>query len=741
VNAAIRSALERAAEALEAEVGAIEFDGAIVTTVGFAQGREPTDALIAAFTERAPSVDVDGLGACPTLIVPIEATPAGQLMLVRSGVEGFVRDEASLVRGMARVLGVTLAGLRALENERSMREQTERQIEEKAALLNSLHERQALLERLSLIQRSISQRDALDDLLDAIVQGAAALLGEDVIGLRLIDPEDPDVMVMVAGSGIDRTLMNTTRRASIGDGVAGRSIVEGRLVINEDYQGGSQGTLPEFVAQGLNSAMAAPVREDGRVVGSLIVASRRPGRHYSETEQEVLLAFAEHASIAITDARTVEAKLHQAFHDPLTSLPNRALFLDRLEEALHPRAGSCGTGVMFIDVDRFKVVNDSMGHAAGDALLVEIAHRVRSCLRPEDTAARLGGDEFAIMVPNVATYAGAVSVAERVIRAMRTPFLIEGHDVSVAVSIGVAVSVPGDAASDLLRNADLAMYQAKTSGGAQLRAFEPGMAAMVIDRLQLEADLRLALERNQLRLEYQPIVEMETEHITAFEALIRWRHPTRGPLAPDMFIRLAEESSLITDVGRFVLMEACERAVEWQALSPGVRINVNLSPRQFMSQTLLADVTHALSVTGLRADLLVLEITENMLMEQTQESISRLHDLKKLGVQLAIDDFGTGYSSLSYLRHFPIDILKIDRSFVEGVAEGPEDSAIARAIVTLGRTLNLDVIAEGIEDTAQRDALRAAGCPLGQGYLYSKPMTNIEAVAMLGEAARGPARV
>jgi diguanylate cyclase (GGDEF)-like protein len=727
---AIRNALERAAEAFEAEVGAIELGGEIMAIVGL-PARNPVDAgLRSVLRDGAGEITVEGVGVCRTAIVPIEATPPGRMLLARSGEDGFGLEEMSLVRGMARVLGVTIAGLRALDRERTLREQSERQIEEKAAILASLSERQKLLERLSTIQRSISQRAALDDVLDGVVEGAEALIGDDVVGLRLIDPEDPGVMILAASRGVDERLISAMRRLKVGDGVGGRAIVEGRLVSVEDYQT-AVGTIPEFVAQGLRSAMAAPVREEGRIVGSLVVASKTPGRRYSPTEREVLLSFAEHASIAITDARTVEAKLHQAFHDSLTGLPNRALFLDRLEEALEARTRADRVAVMYIDVDRFKVVNDSLGHSAGDQLLIQIAQRVRSCIRADDLAARLGGDEFAILVPSVKNYEDAGVLAGRVIEAMAKPFALAGKEIPVSASVGVSLSLSSDGAGDMLRDADLAMYQAKTAGGGHFRSFEQGMRAAVVDRLHLESDLRAALENGELRVEYQPIIELDHERITGFEALLRWRHPVRGPIPPSTFIRLAEEAGMIAAVGRFVLNEACNWACGWQSVAPGVGMNVNLSPKQFMDPTLISDVSKALARSGLAPHLLVLEITENVLMEESEESIARLAALKRLGVRLAIDDFGTGYSSLSYLRRFPVDILKVDRSFVEGVAEGPENAAIVNAIVSLARTLKLEVIAEGVEELTQHDALRRMGCPLGQGFLYAPALSSHTAGAIL----------
>jgi diguanylate cyclase (GGDEF)-like protein len=471
--------------------------------------------------------------------------------------------------------------------------------------------------------------------------------------------------------------------------------------------------------------MAAPVHENGVPVGSLTVASFRPGRAYSQAEQDVLSAFAEHASLALTDARNFEDAMHQAFHDSLTGLPNRALFLDRLELA-HARARRSGLpiAVLFMDLDSFKNVNDSLGHAAGDELLVLVAGRLRRWLRPSDTAARFGGDEFAILLEDLDTSNGPQIVAQRVLDSLREPFAIQGQEVLVAASIGVASSTsPGS--EDLLRNADLAMYRAKGLGKARFQTFEPGMHVQVLERLELEVDMARALERAEMTVHYQPIVELASSRIVALEALVRWRHPMRGMIQPNDFIPLAEETGQIHRLGEWVLEQAVRDAQRWNTdICPHapVRVGVNLSARQLQEATLVGQIAAALSASTLDPELLVLEITETVLMQDLEGTVGRLQDLKRLGVALSVDDFGTGYSSLQYLRRFPLDSLKIAKSFVDGVGGPSQDAAVARAIIELGTSFQLNVVAEGIERPDQHARLVELGCTHGQGFLYSRPV-------------------
>jgi diguanylate cyclase (GGDEF)-like protein len=416
--------------------------------------------------------------------------------------------------------------------------------------------------------------------------------------------------------------------------------------------------------------------------------------------------------------------MHQAFHDSLTGLPNRALFLDRLEhaEARATRTGS-PVAVLFLDLDSFKKVNDRLGHVAGDELLVLVAGRLRRCMRPSDTAARFGGDEFAMLLEDMAPDASAALVAERVLQDLTKPFTIQGQEVLISASVGIASS-QDRAGDDLLRNADLAMYRAKSAGKGRFQQFEAGMHVVVLERLELEVDLQRALHQRELEVHFQPIVELATGRTVAVEALLRWNHPTRGLIGPDEFIPMAEETGAIHAFGQWVLSEACRQAVEWNAgvcRDDPIAIGVNLSGRQLEDPALVNLVAAVLEETGLPPELLILEITETILMQDLEGTISKLSELRELGVRLSVDDFGTGYSSLQYLRRFPLDSLKIAKSFVDGVAGPSQDAAVARAIVDLGETFNLRVVAEGVEAIEQHERLLELGCEFGQGYLFARP--------------------
>jgi len=382
--------------------------------------------------------------------------------------------------------------------------------------------------------------------------------------------------------------------------------------------------------------------------------------------------------------------------------------------------------VLFLDLDDFKKVNDSLGHAVGDELLVAAAARLTTCVRPGDTIARLGGDEFAVLLDDVDGMSDVIVVAERISVAVSAPFHLNGRDVFVGVSIGIASMEMGDSPDDVLRNADLAMYFAKSRRKGDFAVYEPSMHDQMMEHLELEVDLRAAVERNEFEIEYQPIVNLITGEVHGAEALLRWNHPTRGYVPPVRFVPMAEETGLIIPLGRWVLREACERARDWRAHYRGRRplqVSVNLSARHFQDASLMQDVQQALNDSGLEPWALTLEITESVLMHTSESTLERLRALKALGLNLAIDDFGTGYSSLGYLQQFPIDILKIDRSFVEAVGTEHGDPVLARAIIALGRTLQIETIAEGIERPEQREGLRTLGCTLGQGYHFARPMS------------------
>jgi len=440
----------------------------------------------------------------------------------------------------------------------------------------------------------------------------------------------------------------------------------------------------------------------------------------------------------ISARRQAEAGLHRlAFHDGLTGLPNRRQFLDSLADAVerHRSDASASYAVMYLDFDRFKLVNDSLGHTAGDELLVQMARRVQENLRPSDIVARLGGDEFAVLLPRLHDEQDALQLAQRLVEAMRQPFDVAGQALYAGASIGITFSRFGYTSPDeVLRDADTAMYQAKALGKGRFALFEPGLHVAVSQRLQLEGELRRALADGGLTLAYQPQVELATGRAGGFEALVRWQHPQRGAIRPEAFIPLAEETGLITGLSDFVLHSACAQLVRWQQLDPAwaeLTISVNLSGHDIGSRAVVARVSEALAAAGLAPRHLILELTEDAVMTRLDAAAANLRALRALGVHLSVDDFGTGYSSLARLARLPIDSLKIDRSFVHELAEGKDEAAIVQAVVTLGSALGKQVVAEGIETTDQAEQLRRMGCGFGQGFHLGYPLSAVEATAWL----------
>jgi diguanylate cyclase (GGDEF)-like protein/PAS domain S-box-containing protein len=440
----------------------------------------------------------------------------------------------------------------------------------------------------------------------------------------------------------------------------------------------------------------------------------------------------------ITDRKLLEDQLaHQAFHDPLTGLANRALLLDRIDHALATRGRDPKRHValLYLDLDDFKTVNDALGHEAGDTLLRETAARLAAGLRPGDTAARLGGDEFAVLLEGLATHDMAYEVGARLLESLQTPFDANGEGISINASVGIAVGTGHEDAAALLRNADLAMYRAKGGGKGRFEVYEAAMHAMVVDRIALKADMRRALEADEFRPHYQPIVDLETQRIVGVEALVRWHHPERGLIPPMSFIPIAEETGLIIPIGSHVLHRACQDAATWhRELSDRAprSMSVNLSSRQIQDPQIVSDVELALSRSGLPPSALTLEITESFLLDDTESAATTLAALKALGVRIALDDFGTGYSSLTHLDRFPVDVLKIDKSFVDALSsDDGEQSSLVGAIVNLGMMLGLHVTAEGIEGSTQLARLRSMGCELGQGFFFARPMEAAALRALL----------
>jgi diguanylate cyclase (GGDEF)-like protein/PAS domain S-box-containing protein len=504
--------------------------------------------------------------------------------------------------------------------------------------------------------------------------------------------------------------------------------------------------FPPSVAERLKVEIRPTVERYGRWNGELALA--RPGGGVLPVSAQLLLHPGQPGEEPyfsailhdISERKAFEQRLaHQAAHDPLTGLPNRALLLERLDGALaRARRHNHRVAVLFLDLDHFKVVNDSLGHGLGDRLLIAIAERLAIALRPGDTVARFGGDEFVVLCEDLLSPQDAVAIAERIDQAITGPFIIDDTEIFVGVSIGIALPDDADAEPEtLIRDADAAMYRAKDRGRARWEMFDNAMRASAVDRLDIENALRRALERRELRVFYQPMIDLRTGRIDGVEALLRWEHPERGLLLPGDFITVAEETGLIVPIGTWVLDQACRQVQRWHASNERatpLRVSVNISGRQLGHARLVEDVAAALADTGIDPADVELEITESVLMDDVEMSSETLGRLHALGVKLAVDDFGTGYSSLSYLRRFPVDLLKVDRSFVDGLGTDPSDSAIVTAIITLAHTLGLSAVAEGVESALQLAELRRLDCDRGQGYFMARPAGGHEIGEMLAQA-------
>ena len=440
----------------------------------------------------------------------------------------------------------------------------------------------------------------------------------------------------------------------------------------------------------------------------------------------------------ITERKSAEEKLaHDAVHDALTGLPNRKKLMERLARSIKriKHNSNYGFAVLFIDLDRFKTINDSLGHQAGDELLLIITEKLSELVRPSDMVARLGGDEFVVVLENVRSKERVSQIAERILTCLQKPNEISGQQIYSSASIGIVLASPAyDQPDDLVRDADIAMYRSKVKGKARFEIYDSKMHSSAVSLLQMEMDLRRAIDRDEFTLNYQPIVSLNSEKIVGFEALIRWNHPTRGNIPPDDFIPVAEETGLILPIGNWVLREACSQMQQWRekySLANSLIVNVNLSARQLEQKDLVKQIARILKETKLDPACLKLEITESVIMKNAEETITTVRKLREMGVLLSIDDFGTGYSSLSYLHRFPIDTLKVDRSFVNLIGAEGEHSEIIQTIITLAYNLGMDVVAEGVETAEQLEFLRQVNCNYGQGYFYSRPVTNLLAAEMI----------
>ena len=600
-------------------------------------------------------------------------------------------------------------------------------------------------EHLEFLYQSMRATQAAPEFRAALRElavAARAMLCAEFAEIVLISPSTEGALRCVVGRGGVELMEASTLTECDLLALEQASAQDGAIVLP---RGREPHVLDPYLGErGIGDGMLAALRRDERIFGMLLVGDRAGDvTTFNGDDRKLFETFASHAGVLLENDRVKEQLRYQAFHDALTELPNRTLFAEKVADALQPQSTADGTSatVLFLDLDDFKTINDSLGHRAGDELLAAVAERVRACVRRGDTAARLGGDEFGILLDR-ATADDAERMATRLVDALRAPFVLYGREIAVHASIGIATGRSGDVTADeLLANADVAMYSAKASGKRRYAVYEPHMHTRVRRRHELAGALERAVERAELTVHYQPIVTLAGERTVAFEALARWQHPTRGLVLPGSFVPLAEETGLMVQIGRSVLREACSRVSEWHRQFPGHRqiaVAVNLSASELQSPHLVRDVEAVLADCGLAPDQLILEITESGAMQDLDATLETLRALGRVGVRLALDDFGTGYSSLSHLRDFPIDILKIAKPFVDRLGNGSYDSTFTDAILRLATALDLDVVAEGIERRDQAETLRALDCGLGQGYYFARPLDTAGVAAHLA-ASSAPA--
>ena len=597
------------------------------------------------------------------------------------------------------------------------------------------------------VARGLSESGTMKEACAGLLEALGATMGWKAAALWMVDAaagvlrveelwEQPDA----SGSWHDELQERRTLTLARGIGLPGEVWVSGEPVYGGNEQNGEFSPCATSLVDGLlRGALAVPIRSGSEIVGVLEFFRLCGGEIEDGALPTLTIASAQFGQF-VARKRAERQLAYQSLHDPLTGLPNRTQLLDRLTLAVsQSRRRRTSVAVLFLDVDRFKVINDSLGHRAGDELLRTLATRIRAVLRPGASVARFGGDEFVIIGDEINGDRDAVAIAERISSSFDRPFVLQGGEQFASASIGIALSHAAvQHAEDLVRDADAAMYRAKERGRGRYELFDELMHARTLARLRIENELRQALERSELRVFYQPIVERPIESVVGVEALIRWEHPERGLLLPGEFISVAEESGLIFPIGRWVLTEACRQAADWQRsqfLAHPLTVSVNVSPLQIDRGALSDDVEEALRRTGLQPGSLKLEITESVLVKWAEGLTETLCNLRAQGVQLVLDDFGTGYSALGYLNRFPIDALKIDRSFIAGIGSDREHSAIVQAVIDMATALGINIVAEGVETQLQADTLYRMGCRYAQGFHFARPAPSEEIGVLLKRKA------
>jgi diguanylate cyclase (GGDEF)-like protein len=574
----------------------------------------------------------------------------------------------------------------------------------------------ALVEAVLGVQSLVSRGAAATVIYQEVVDAALRLLRGDGGSLRFRDLDDPDWMVAVAWHTSAGEGERWRHRAPITEGLSGRVIATGEPAVLEDYQ--AAGTGSQLAPHGTQAIIGVPIREQNRLVGSLVVASTTAGRHWTEGERALLSAYADHVGVVLAIARA-GAATREALTDALTGLANRRVLLDRLQhELVRGDRGGEPVTVLFMDLDGFKLVNDSLGHSVGDQLLVAVAERLRGAIRDHDVCARLGGDEFAVLLVGTAD---PDKVARRIIEVVNRPFQIGEDEVFVSISVGIVAG--RDEAEVLLGHADVAMYHAKRLGAGSYVRFAPSMQAELVSRLTVRTGLRRAIERDEFELHYQPIFDLKSGKIAAFEGLVRWRHPDRGLVPPLDFIPIAEQTGMIKDIGCWVLEHGCRQLAAWRRLAP-IALSLNVSTRE-LQQGDYAEVVRDAIRGAFPPSALILEITERQPLDEVPGVLETLRAVKALGVRVALDDFGTGYATLINLSRLPIDLLKIPRPFLDGIEDERHEHkprGLLAGTIGLGRHLGITTIGEGIEHREQLDVLIALGCQLGQGYHLGRPL-------------------